>query len=44
MMLEIGPRGPERLPGNHPLAAHFNVYQWLTVLQEYLVLVLMGSR
>lgn len=44
VMLEIGPRGPERLPGNHPLAAHFNVYQWLTVLQEYLVLVLMGSR
>lgn len=27
VMLEIGPRGPERLPGNHPLAAHFNVYQ-----------------
>lgn len=44
VMLEIGPRGPERLPGNHPLAAHFNVYQGLTVLQEYLVLVLMGSR
>lgn len=44
VMLEIGPQGPERLPADHPLAAHFDVYQWLTVLQEYLVLVLMGSR
>ncbi len=44
VMLEIGPNGPDRLPDDHPLAAHFDVYQWLTVLQEYLVLVLMGSR
>lgn len=44
VMLEVGPDGPERLPSDHPLAAHFDVYQWLTVLQEYLVLVLMGSR
>jgi hypothetical protein len=44
VMLEIGPKGPERLPADHPLAAHFDVYQWLTVLQEYLVLVLMGNR
>lgn len=44
VMLEIGPQGPERLPADHPLAAHFDVYQWLTVLQEYLVLVLMGTR
>ena len=44
VMLEIGPQGPERLPADHPLAAHFDVYQWLTVLQEYLVLALMGSR
>jgi hypothetical protein len=44
VMLEIGPNGPDRLPPDHPLAAHFDVYQWLTVLQEYLVLVLMGSR
>ncbi|WP_207569074.1 DUF2017 domain-containing protein [Mycobacterium decipiens] len=43
VMLEIGPRGPERLPADHPLAPHFDVYQWLTVLQEYLVLVLMGK-
>ena len=42
VMLEIGPEGPERLPGDHPLAVHFDVYQWLTVLQEYLVLALMG--
>jgi Domain of unknown function (DUF2017) len=44
VMLDIGPAGPERLPADHPLAAHFDVYQWLTVLQEYLVLVLMGNR
>ena len=44
VMLEIGPEGPERLPADHPLAVHFDVYQWLTVLQEYLVLVLMGPR
>lgn len=44
VMLEIGPQGPQRLPADHPLAAHFDVYQWLTVLQEYLVVVLMGAR
>lgn len=44
VMLGVGPDGPDRLPADHPLAAHFDVYQWLTVLQEYLVLVLMGSR
>jgi hypothetical protein len=44
VMLEIGPEGAERLPADHPLTAHFDVYQWLTVLQEYLVLVLMGAR
>jgi hypothetical protein len=44
VMLEIGPQGPDRLPADHPLAAHFDVYQWLTVMQEYLVLVLMGPR
>ncbi|OBI92482.1 DUF2017 domain-containing protein [Mycobacterium sp. 1245805.9] len=44
VMLEIGPEGPERLPADNPLAVHFDVYQWLTVLQEYLVLALMGSR
>lgn len=44
VMLDVGPEGPERLPADHPLAVHFDVYQWLTVLQEYLVLVVMGSR
>jgi len=44
VMLDIGPQGPERLPAGHPLAVHFDVYQWLTVLQEYLVVALMGSR
>jgi uncharacterized protein DUF2017 len=44
VMLEIGPEGPDRLPADHPLAPHFDVYQWLTVLQEYLVLALMGHR
>jgi hypothetical protein len=43
VMLEIGPEGPDRLPADHPLAVHFDVYQWLTVLQEYLVLALMGG-
>ncbi|OBJ05011.1 hypothetical protein A5660_17155 [Mycobacterium alsense] len=41
VMLDIGPQGPERLPADHPLAVHLDVYQWLTVLQEYLVLALM---
>ncbi len=44
VMLDVGPEGPDRLPADHPLAAHLDVYQWLTVLQEYLVLVLMGAR
>lgn len=39
-MLGVGPEGPDRLPGDHPLAGHLDVYQWLTVLQEYLVLAL----
>ena len=43
-MLDIGPNGPERLPADHPMAGHLDVYQWLTVLQEYLVLGLMGKR
>jgi hypothetical protein len=41
-MLEIGPDGPEALPSHHPLSGHLDVYQWLTALQEYLVLGLMG--
>jgi hypothetical protein len=42
-MLEIGSDGPDRLPPEHPMAGHLDVYQWLTVLQEYLVLGLMGG-
>jgi Domain of unknown function (DUF2017) len=42
-MLDIRPDGPDRLPDGHPMAPHLDVYQWLTVLQEYLVLALMGS-
>ena len=43
-MLGIGPDGPEKLSDDHPMAGHLDVYQWLTVVQEYLVLALMGSR
>ena len=42
-MLDIRPDGPDQLPDDHPLAPHLDVYQWLTVLQEYLVLALIGS-
>lgn len=42
-MLGVGPDLPDRLPSDHPMAAHLDVYQWLTVLQEYLVLGLMGK-
>jgi hypothetical protein len=42
-ILGIGTDTPDRLPDGHPMAAHLNVYQWLTVLQEYLVLGLMGK-
>ena len=42
-MLEIGPSGPDRLPEGHPMAGHLDVYQWLTVLQEYLVLALVAK-
>jgi len=43
-MLDIGPQGPDRVSPDHPMAGHFDVYQWLTVLQEYLVLGLMDKR
>ena len=42
-ILEIDPDVPERLPAGHPMATHLEVYGWLTVLQEYLVLGLMGK-
>jgi hypothetical protein len=43
-MLGVGADGPEQLPDDHPMSGHLDVYQWLTVLQEYLVLALMGRR
>ncbi len=43
-MLQIGPDGPEQLAPGDPMAGQLNVYQWLTVLQEYLVVALMGRR
>ena len=42
-ILGVGPDLPDRLSAEHPMAAHLEVYQWLTVLQEYLVLGLMGK-
>jgi hypothetical protein len=42
-MLDVGSNGPDALPPDHPMAGHLDVYQWLTVLQEYLVLGLMGK-
>ncbi|MGV0746053.1 oxidative stress transcriptional regulator AosR [Mycolicibacterium sp. XJ870] len=42
-MLDIGPDGPDQLSPEDPMAGHLDVYQWLTVLQEYLVLGLMGK-
>jgi hypothetical protein len=43
-MLGIGPNGPEQLEDGHPMAGHVDVYQWLTVIQEYLVIALMDKR
>ena len=43
-ILEIGPDGPDRLPPGHPMAGQLGVYQWLTALQEYLVVALMGRH
>lgn len=43
-MLQIGPDGLDRLPADHPMAGQLSVYQWLTALQEYLVVALMGRR
>ncbi|MDR3662195.1 MAG: DUF2017 domain-containing protein [Mycobacterium sp.] len=43
-MLDIGPEGPQNLSLDHPLAGHLEVYQWLTYLQEYLVLSLLDER
>jgi hypothetical protein len=42
VMLDVGPNGPDRLPADDAMAGQLSVYQWLTVLQEYLVMALMG--
>jgi hypothetical protein len=42
-MLGVKQDGPIELPPDHPMAGHLDVYQWLTVLQEYLVLGIMGK-
>jgi Domain of unknown function (DUF2017) len=42
-MLGISPDGPHDLPPDHPMAGHLDVYHWLTVLQESLVLGLIGK-
>lgn len=42
-MLEVDAGGSAQLPANHPFIAHRDVYQWLTVLQECLVLALMNK-
>ncbi|WP_067975083.1 oxidative stress transcriptional regulator AosR [Mycolicibacter icosiumassiliensis] len=41
-VLKIGPDGPAQVPAGDPMAGQLNVYQWLTVLQEFLVVALMG--
>lgn len=42
-MLGVKQDGPTELPPDHPMTGHLDVYQWLTVLQEYLVLGIMGK-
>jgi hypothetical protein len=42
-MLGVAQDGPAEMPPEHPMAGHLDVYQWLTVLQEYLVLAMMGK-
>ncbi|ATD70462.1 DUF2017 domain-containing protein [Gordonia sp. GONU] len=36
-MLGISEDTPDRLPADHPHAAHLDVYHWLTVMQDLLV-------
>jgi len=42
-MLGISQDGPQDLPPDDPMVGHLDVYQWLTVLQQYLVLGIMGK-
>lgn len=42
-MLGIDADGPPQLPPSDPMAGHMDIYHWLTVMQELLVLALMGK-
>lgn len=42
-MLGIDGDGPRELPSDDPMAGHMDIYHWLTVMQELLVLALMGK-
>ena len=42
-MLGIDADGPPQLPPSDPMAGHMDIYHWLTVMQELLVLALMGN-
>lgn len=42
-MLGIDSDGPQELPIDDPMAGHMDIYHWLTVMQELLVLALMGK-
>lgn len=42
-MLGIDGDGLRELPDDDPMAGHMDIYQWLTVMQELLVLALMGK-
>lgn len=42
-MLGIDSDGPQRVAPDDPMAGHVDIYQWLTVMQELLVLALMGK-
>ncbi|MGV0624514.1 oxidative stress transcriptional regulator AosR [Mycolicibacter minnesotensis] len=41
-LLNIGPDGVAPPPSDARMAGQFDVYQWLTVLQDFLVVALMG--
>ncbi|MBJ7290255.1 DUF2017 domain-containing protein [Williamsia sp.] len=42
-MLGVTENTPDQLPPDDPQAAHLDVYHWLTVVQELLVVALMGK-
>lgn len=43
-MLGVTESTPDHLPPDDPQAAHLDVYHWLTVIQELLVVAVMGAR